>query len=166
MSVLLRCVCVVGLLLLGCGRTMESQAATEVLSKVTFKAEGGMVHKQDKILSLSQSHGWAWAILPDEIDLNRYPRLTMSLKTNRECVVYLELKDKKGKDETPLVGKDSRNNVWKMKLDLPNTAGEFKDVAFDLTEHFRPALKDRLLKVIVFSDPRCDVEIRSITFGK
>ncbi|MBI5757170.1 MAG: hypothetical protein HZA46_01480 [Planctomycetales bacterium] len=153
-----------GLLNAFAGQRESYKVGSDVLPILAFKAGGSLVQTQDKTLKLSSSLGWTWAFLPDEIDINRYSRLTMSVKSTRACKVYLELKDKKGQRENALVGRDRKNNVWKVKVELPNTAGDFKEIVLDLSEHYRPDINDRLAKVIVFSDPSGEIEIRSIKF--
>ena len=68
--------------------------------------------------------------------------------------------------ERALVGSVLNNNVWKMRLDISDSAGAFRSVVVDLSEHFRPEVSSRLAKVIAFSDPSCDIEIRKISFSE
>lgn len=155
---------------LGCsqasGHAEEYKAGDDVLPALTFNAEGEIRVEKKKTLDLTASSGWTWALLPAEIDIARLSRMTLSVRTSTKCVVYLELKDKKGDRENPLVGKESANNVWKVQVELPNTSGAFQDVVLDLDEHFRPDLKERQAKVIVFSDPDADMAIQSIRFDR
>lgn len=136
----------------------------DVLAQVQFKHGGAIRYTQDKTLKLWQSRGWTWAFFPNAIDLNRYPRLTIHFRTTEPCTVYFELKDKQGQAERALVGKVQNNNVWKLRLQFPNTGGDDQEVVIDLREHFRPEVTDRLAKVIVFSDPESHIDIRSLTF--
>jgi hypothetical protein len=146
------------------GQSANYKTGTDVLSMLTFEPNGSLVQTQYKTLKLSSSDGWTWAFLPEEIDINRHSRLTMSIKSPLASQVYLELKDKQGQRENALVGKELQNNVWKIRVDLPNTAGDYRDIVLDLTTHYRPDMRDRLAKVIVFSDPSGNIEIRSIRF--
>ncbi|MCC7420545.1 MAG: hypothetical protein IT428_09700 [Planctomycetaceae bacterium] len=40
------------------------------------------------------------------------------------------------------------------------------DLVLDLSEHFRPDIRDRHARVIVFSDPEGDVAIQSLRFDR
>ncbi len=80
------------------------------------------------------------------------------------CDVCFELKDKNGETERPLVGNEQHNDVWKVRLSLPDTHGAYQSTTIDLGEHFRPVPERRLAKVIALSDPEGDIEIRSMMF--
>ena len=155
---------------LGCsqanGQAKEYKPGDDVLGMLTFESGGSIIVSQDKALTLGASSGWTWAIFPAEIDLNRNPRMTLKVKTTAKSAVYLELKQKKNADEYELVGKERVNNVWKMKVDLPNTGGALQDVVIDLEKHFRPDFKDRMAKVIAFSDPDGGMTIQSLRFDR
>lgn len=134
--------------------------------KVAFNPGGAIRWKQSATLALSPSNGWVWGLFPKDINLDRCKYLTVDVKTAEKCDVYFELKDKNGETERPLVGKEEHNNVWKMRLSLPDTKGAYQSITVDLSEHFRPEPERHLAKVIALSDPEGDIEIRGMTFSE
>ncbi len=113
---------------------------------------------------LYRSHGWIWGLLPKGIDLDRCRYLALDVRTTQMCDVCFELKDKHGAIERPLVGNEQHNDVWKVRLSLPDTQGAYQSTPIDLGEHFRPVPERRLAKVVALSDPEGDIEIRSMMF--
>lgn len=134
--------------------------------KVEFNPGGEIRWKQGATLMLYRSNGWVWGLFPKDINLDRCKYLTVDVRTTEKCVVYFELKAKNWERERPLVGKEQHNNVWKMRLFLPDTKGAYQSITIDLSEHFRPEPERRLAKVVALSDPEGDIEIRSMTFSE
>jgi hypothetical protein len=147
------------------GDSQGSSPSKVVTPRVEFNGGGHIRFKQTPgLLVLEASDGWVWGFFSDTIDINRFSRLSLDVATTSPCEVYLELKDRTGGVERPLVGDAPNNNVWKIQLRLPNTRGGRQTQHLDLAPYFRPDPTNRLAKVIALSDPTGHMEIRNIRF--
>jgi hypothetical protein len=144
--------------------SMSSAPMENILESIRFNPGGGIEFKQDANLFLNASSGWIWASLPKEIDINRYNKLIIDYKSGNDCTVYLEIKNKNGAVESPLVADTLNNNVQKIKLDLPGTHGKPDRLTLNLSDYFIRGITNRLARIIAFSDPDGDVEIMNISF--
>ncbi len=139
---------------------------TEVLPIIKFHGEGDIRFTQGDTLSLLKSKGWVCASFPTPVDIDRLKVVRFSVRTEAECSVYFELKNKTDAGEKAVVGKKMYNGMWKIKYAFPNTGGTYQTITLALEKHYRSGFDHRLAKVIVFSDPDRDVKIRSIEFAK
>lgn len=145
---------------------LKKQDSIDILQKITFRPGGAINFKQDSTLTLKRSMGWIWSLIPKGINLDSYTLLKIEYKTNENAQIFLELKNKKGSLELPIVGESRYNNVWKIKIKLPNSNSKTKLLSINLEKYKRPKVKDKVAKIIAFSDPKGSIEITSMIFCK
>ena len=140
-----------------------TRAALNLLDRINF-VNTGLNLRQDRNLIIGPGNGFAWALVPPTLQptLTARQQLSITVKSDAEAEIWLELKNTDA-DEKAIAQTELRFGVPKIKVQIPNTNGQFRTIQVPL--QMLPGVRNKRLKVIAISDPSgARVEISDISF--
>ena len=111
------------------------------------------------VLTLGFAYGFAFGF-PSPFELlnaEQNPYLNMIVRTAGTRSLYIELKGNGG----GFVGEE-RFGFYKLRVDLPNTGGQFRMVTIPIGGQFVPSVTDRFVRQIALSDANGAMDIAAL----
>ncbi|MBI4372266.1 MAG: DUF89 family protein, partial [Candidatus Omnitrophica bacterium] len=132
-----------------------AEGAVDILKGTEFQGGGSLLQKhriQNGELVLPASDGYVWNRIK-RVDLEKQPVLNLTVQTNAEGPVMLEVKNTD----------DQLVTERKFALQVPNTGGKPRTFALDLST-IPIIAENKIAGIFVFSDPQVTLRVQSGTF--